>query len=936
MAEPVRLAVDLGTTHTVAVVRRGGQEPRALLFDGTPLLSSGVFVDAGGNLHTGRDAQRLGAAEPHRFEPHPKRRVDEGSVLLGDHDLAVEHLLAATLRRVADEARVAGVSPVNATVLTCPADWGQPRRAVLLAAAWRAGLGEVRLLDEPIAAATYCVQVLGQQVPPGGALGVFDFGGGTFDVTVVRREAGGMRVLATGGLDDLGGLDVDSALVEHLGQLVAVRDPDLWARLDRAEGVEARRDRQAFWAEVRAAKEMLSRSSAAPVHVPGRAEPMHLTRDELERVAGPLVARAVDETRRVLERAGVAPEALAGLLLVGGASRMPLVAARLHARLGVAPAVPEQPELPVAYGALVHAAAAVAPPPAGPPSSYPVSGPFGAPGTSGSPYPVSSPFAGGAVSGPPSPAFAGAAPPGAPGPVSPPFAGGAAQGPPFAAGAPPFGARPSVPVVRKRRPVRRAVVALVAFVVVGGLVAGVVQGARWLGRTFDGAGNNGITFGSGTDNGGGTGSGNVGGDGGNLATTHTVELTGEGAAGVTVAGDKVVYALASAENTKVVALPGGGGDAVWERDVAVEPEGIRLTAVGNLIVLDGDRSATDNGDNVRAVLNAADGKPLWKKVWENRTDVAYLGTDAVVEVKDGFENSMERVDLRSGKVRWTRCCNDDLMSMDDHRIEPVLRWPDGKTDGGRAAAVKGVLADSFVAATDRIVELDADDGKGAVVDAATGKVKSSGNLPLEDDTWTVFGDKVIGIQSDIAAKGAVVLAAYQLPNFKQVWTLRQKAGADITRVKPCGDGLVCAAMDEKTIAVDVDTGKEAWSVAQEWSDDAGWYATPSGLIFGDATFDTVNEARILSSKGEETAKMQQFTLVEAVSGTRMAVRGNRISGSTVILQISVVDLASKKQTKAVDVGTTDGAPDQVSLAGDLVAVLTGDRRVLALKVADLG
>jgi molecular chaperone DnaK (HSP70) len=193
----VRLALDLGTTHTVAVVCRPGQQPRTLLLDGSPLLSSGVFVDTSGETHTGRDAQRLGAAEPHRFEPHPKRRVDEGSVLLGTADVPVVALLAAVLRRIAVEARHAGVDPAGATALTCPADWGNPRREVLRAAARDAGLGDVLLIDEPVAAATYCVEVLGQRVPPGASIAVFDFGGGTLDVALLRLEPAGWRVLAT-------------------------------------------------------------------------------------------------------------------------------------------------------------------------------------------------------------------------------------------------------------------------------------------------------------------------------------------------------------------------------------------------------------------------------------------------------------------------------------------------------------------------------------------------------------------------------------------------------------------------------------------------------------------------------------------------------------------------------------------------------------------
>ncbi|HZN19089.1 MAG TPA: hypothetical protein VFB84_13090, partial [Micromonosporaceae bacterium] len=70
MPDPARLSVDLGTTHTVAVVRRADQPARPLLFDGSPLLPSCVHVDAAGTVHAGRDAHRLGQVEPYRFEPY--------------------------------------------------------------------------------------------------------------------------------------------------------------------------------------------------------------------------------------------------------------------------------------------------------------------------------------------------------------------------------------------------------------------------------------------------------------------------------------------------------------------------------------------------------------------------------------------------------------------------------------------------------------------------------------------------------------------------------------------------------------------------------------------------------------------------------------------------------------------------------------------------
>ncbi|MER7004176.1 Hsp70 family protein [Dactylosporangium sp. NPDC000555] len=355
---PFRFAVDLGTSNTVAVVDRGDGTPRPLLFDGSPLLPSAVFADAAGALLVGRDAERHMLTDAARYEPNPKGRVDEGVILLGDRELPVAELLAAVLRRAAAEAAQTGVPVPGATVLTCPVDWGNTRRAVLLDAAARAGLGRVALVDEPVSAATYCVRALGGRLAPGRCAVVFDFGGGTLDVTVVEAPGpapAGLRVLATGGLADLGGTDVDAALVGHLGHLVAAADPELWRRLAAPRTVAEFRDRRTFWSEVRQAKEMLSRASSAPIHVPGSDRATHLTRDELDRIAGPLVDRAVDETRRVLQRSGVSPARLDAIVLVGGSSRLPLVASRLHARFGLAPVVPEQPELPVAFGALLLA-----------------------------------------------------------------------------------------------------------------------------------------------------------------------------------------------------------------------------------------------------------------------------------------------------------------------------------------------------------------------------------------------------------------------------------------------------------------------------------------------------------------------------------------------------------------------------------------------------
>ncbi|WP_420119066.1 Hsp70 family protein [Micromonospora sp.] len=364
------LGVDLGTSNTVAVLRWPDGRTRPLLVDGQPILPSGVYADTEGRLHVGRDAQRLAQADPTRYEPNPKRRVDEPTVLLGDRSYAPAELLAATLWTVAEQA-VATVGFLPPAVLTYPAAWEAPRRQVLHDALALAGWpsaaehtmsGPVpvgtRLLREPVAAARYYTEVLRRPVPVGESVAVFDFGGGTLDVAVVRNEGAdpwgdsGFTVIATGGMADLGGLDLDAALLARVGELVGDGQAALWARLTRPETTGQWRDRQQLWDNVRGAKEMLSRVAVAPVAVPGLETAVPLGRAELEQLATPLLTRAVARTREVVAEAGLTPDRLAGLFLVGGSSRVPLVARLLHAELGVAPTVLEQPELPVAEGAL--------------------------------------------------------------------------------------------------------------------------------------------------------------------------------------------------------------------------------------------------------------------------------------------------------------------------------------------------------------------------------------------------------------------------------------------------------------------------------------------------------------------------------------------------------------------------------------------------------
>ena len=354
------LGIDFGTSNTVAVMRRSDGRTQPLLFEGSPLLPSSVYAEPTGALVVGRDAVQSSRLDPARFEPNPKRRIDDGTVLLGDRELPVADLIQAVLGRVISERqRATGATEVPSATLTCPAVWGGPRRQALTEAAGRAGLTDVRLVAEPVAAATYFAQSLGRDVPIGSVVVVHDFGAGTFDASVVARTSSGFDVLAIDGRDDIGGLDIDAAIIAHLEQLYAPRAPEAWARLSTPSTVEERRAKRLLWDDVRAAKERLSRNPTADLVVPLADLEVHLTRDELETLAKPLLEQTVRVTQGLIRWSNLAPGRLAGVFLVGGSSRIPLLATLLHRELGEPPVVLEQPELVVAEGSILAGALAL-------------------------------------------------------------------------------------------------------------------------------------------------------------------------------------------------------------------------------------------------------------------------------------------------------------------------------------------------------------------------------------------------------------------------------------------------------------------------------------------------------------------------------------------------------------------------------------------------
>jgi type VII secretion-associated protein (TIGR03931 family) len=365
----LRVAVDFGTSSTCVVAAFNGREPQVAVIDGQPLMSSAVYAAADGTLFVGQEAERQAAMDPSRYEPNPKRRIDEGELLLGDTVLRVTDVVRAVLSRAVSEARrLAGGAEVDLLVLTHPADWGAVRTRLLRQAA--GGLArEVTLVPEPVAAAVFHAATFAPlevnrdrtveiSQRPGETLAVLDLGGGTVDVSVVSRPPvhpgrRGFVVLATRGDPSFGGADVDQALLEHVGNLVSSADPEAWRELVEGRELADRRRRRVLRQDVRGAKETLSRHTYTDVPMPPPFADAHVTREDLEKLIAAPLSRAVELTCAAIEEAGLRPKQLTAIFLVGGSSRIPMISRLVHERTGVVPTTLDQPETVVARGALL-------------------------------------------------------------------------------------------------------------------------------------------------------------------------------------------------------------------------------------------------------------------------------------------------------------------------------------------------------------------------------------------------------------------------------------------------------------------------------------------------------------------------------------------------------------------------------------------------------
>jgi len=354
------LGIDLGTTYTAAATARNGRAEVAALGYRATSVPSVVLLTADGRFLVGDAAERRGANEPDRVARGFKRRVgDPTPLLLGGAPIAVDRCLAEMLRWVVTTIGEAEGGPPTAVTVTHPANWGEFKRDVLREALRLVEIPTPRLLPEPVAAATWYAQA--ERLAPGQTVAVYDLGGGTFDAAVLRRRADG-RFESLGrpeGIERLGGIDVDEAVFGHVLRALG---PDRAALDHSANGDTPTTAITQLRRACVDAKEALSweTSVAIPVWVRGEQREVLLQRAELEELVGPLLRPTIEALARVVASAGLRPDDLDAVLLVGGSSRIPLIARQVSAGLGRPVVVDAHPKHPVALGAALDADARVA------------------------------------------------------------------------------------------------------------------------------------------------------------------------------------------------------------------------------------------------------------------------------------------------------------------------------------------------------------------------------------------------------------------------------------------------------------------------------------------------------------------------------------------------------------------------------------------------
>jgi molecular chaperone DnaK len=347
------LGIDLGTTRTAAAIgrldARPGEAEIVNLGDRASAVPSVLYLGDDGSVVVGEAAERRALSSPDHVVREFKRRIgDPTPIIVGGRPWAPEDLSARLVRWVVDRVAQREAAPAARIAVTLPASWGPHKTERLGGALAGQGL-QVSYLAEPQAAALHYASA--ERVEPGSTIAVYDFGGGTFDAAIVHKDGHTFKLLGRPeGVDRLGGVDFDEIVFQH----VVAGMPDAFEGLDENDPAVLSAV-AALRRECVEAKEALSSDTevSIPVLTPKGQGSVRMHRSEFEAAIRPQVEDTIDALQRAVASAGLAPQQLSAVLLVGGSSRIPLVGQLVSELLGRPVSVDADPKNAIAMGAVL-------------------------------------------------------------------------------------------------------------------------------------------------------------------------------------------------------------------------------------------------------------------------------------------------------------------------------------------------------------------------------------------------------------------------------------------------------------------------------------------------------------------------------------------------------------------------------------------------------
>ena len=357
LLEGQTIGIDLGTTYSsIAQIGDDGMPLCIKNAEDKVITPSIVILSEDGKVIVGPTPERVSIEPPQNVVEAIKREMGNPDfyIVFQNKKLTPEFISALIIKKLKQDAEKYVGTIANA-VITVPYYFNDVRRKATQDAGRIAGLNVIDIINEPTAATLAYAWEMGELgrsdlVMKEKTILVYDLGGGTFDVTVVRYTPTNFRVLATDGDVMLGGLDWTRRLVDHIAE-----------QFDKKYSLDPRKspeDMQTLSQECERAKRVLSTKSSTPVSVyhQGKSLTVSLTRGDFERMTADLMQRTRDTTELVLQQAGVTPEGLDEVVLVGGSTYMPVVRQMLIEVCKRQPSTRVIPEEAVARGAAIHAA----------------------------------------------------------------------------------------------------------------------------------------------------------------------------------------------------------------------------------------------------------------------------------------------------------------------------------------------------------------------------------------------------------------------------------------------------------------------------------------------------------------------------------------------------------------------------------------------------